>query len=80
MQMSLLAATRSTCCRVQHCLARRVPRSLTAGPGEESGGDSGSPPLSMRSRGRPAYTVPAHCSSLAAVVVTAPSTKVVWAA
>ena len=29
---------------------------------------------------RPGYTVPAHCSSLAAVVGTASSTKVSWAA
>ena len=35
---------------------------------------------SLRFLGRTAYTVPAHCNSLAAVVVTALSTKVVWAA
>ncbi len=42
------------------------------GPGAKSGGDFWSAPLSLRFRGRMAYTVPAHGSSVAAVVVTKP--------
>ncbi len=67
-------------CRVPHCLARPVPHSLAAAVAAMSGGDAGSPPLLLRYRGQPGYTVPAHCSSVAAVVVTALSTTVSWAA
>ena len=50
---------------------RRRPQGAGATPGR---------PRSLRSRDPPGYTVPAHCSSVAAVVATVSSTKVVWAA
>ncbi len=52
------------------------PTLLAAAWAAMSGGDPESPPLFLRFRGRMAYTVAAHCSA----VVTASSSKVVWAA